>query len=61
MAEPYGWIFVDFVPLLCDKKRLAKQFQIEMWLNLSQLAKELGITRIEENKQPLNPVTGYIV
>jgi hypothetical protein len=58
MAEPYGWIFVDFIPLLYDKKRLARQFQIETWLNLAETLKELGLEKVEQNKpQPM----GYIV
>jgi hypothetical protein len=61
MAEPYGWIFVDFIPLLYDKKRLARQFQIETWLNLSQTVKELGLQKIEENKPVANPTVGYVV
>jgi len=61
MAEPYGWIFVDFIPLLHDKKRLARQFQIETWLNLSEAVKELGLQKIEENKPVTNPTAGYIV
>jgi hypothetical protein len=61
MAESCGWIFVDFIPLLYDKKRLARQFQIETWLNLSEVAKELGLERIEENKLTAHPPTGYIV
>ena len=57
MAEPYGWIFVDFIPLLHDKKRLAKQFQIETWLNLTEAAREFGL-KTEPNKPQS---TGYIV
>ncbi|MEM3609014.1 MAG: hypothetical protein QXV87_01535 [Candidatus Bathyarchaeia archaeon] len=55
--ESFGWIFVDFVPLLYEKRRVAKQIQIEMWLDLTQLVKELGIEKTKEptrnNSQPL--------
>jgi hypothetical protein len=61
MAETYGWIFVDNIPLLYDKKKVARQFQIEMWLDLTQVAKELGIEKLNENKQNSNPTTGYII
>ncbi len=47
--EAFGWIFVGGVPLLYDKKKLAKQFQIETWLDLAQLLKELGIEKLGEN------------
>jgi hypothetical protein len=58
--ETYGWLFVDFVPLLYEKKRVAKQFQIETWLDLSQLVKELNIENIGENKRN-TPSMGYVV
>jgi hypothetical protein len=61
MAEPYGWIFVDFIPLLHDKKRLARQFQIETWLNLSEVVKELGLQKVDESKDAPHPTAGYIV
>jgi len=43
MAEACGWIFVDHIPLLYDKRRVARQYQVEMWLDLTQLVKEFGI------------------
>lgn len=60
MAETYGWLFVDNIPLLYDKKKVARQFQVEMWLDLTQLVKELGIEKLE-NKQNTNSATSYIV
>jgi hypothetical protein len=60
MAETYGWLFVDNVPLLYDKKKVARQFKVEMWLDLAQLVKELGIEKLE-NKQNTNSATNYIV
>jgi hypothetical protein len=59
--EAYGWLFVDNVPLLYDKKKVARQFQVEMWLDLTQLVKELGIEKLNENKQKTNPTTNYII
>ncbi len=59
MAESYGWLFVDTVPLLYDKKRVARQLQIETWLDLFQLTKELGIQKIE-NKHETNSIN-YII
>jgi hypothetical protein len=59
--EAYGWLFVDNVPLLYDKKKVARQFQVEMWLDLTQLVKELGIEKLNTNKQNANLPTSYIV
>ncbi|MEM1566507.1 MAG: hypothetical protein QW510_05440 [Candidatus Bathyarchaeia archaeon] len=43
MAESYGWLFVDFIPLLYEKRRIAKQLQVETWLDLTQLLNELKL------------------
>ena len=61
MAENFGWIFVDFIPLLYEKKRVAKQFKIETWLDLSQLVMELGINKSAQNKQNAQATANYIV
>ena len=61
LAEVLGWIFVDHVPLLYEKRRVAKQLQIETWLDLSQLVKELGIEKTDENKRNTNATLDYIV
>jgi hypothetical protein len=45
--ENFDWIFVNMVPLLCDKTRIAKQQKVETWLNLYQLAKKLGLEKTE--------------
>jgi hypothetical protein len=59
--EGYGWLFIDNVPLLYDKKKVARQFQVEMWLDLTQLAKELGIEKLNVSKQNTNSTTSYII
>ncbi len=43
MTEAYGWLFVDFIPLLYEKRRVARQLQVETWLDLTQLLKELKL------------------
>jgi len=43
LAESYGWLFVDFIPLLYEKRRIARQLQVETWLDLTQLLKELKL------------------
>jgi hypothetical protein len=45
--ENFEWIFVNMVPMLCDKNRIAKQQKVETWLNLHQLTKQLGLNKIE--------------
>ncbi len=45
--ENFEWIFVNMVPMLCDKTRIGKQQKIETWLNLYQLAKNLGLEKAE--------------
>lgn len=59
--ETCGWLFVDFIPLLYEKKRVAKQYQIETWLDLTQLVKELGITKTDETKLDMRHKTSYII
>ncbi|MEM3579244.1 MAG: hypothetical protein QXL54_03350 [Candidatus Bathyarchaeia archaeon] len=43
MAESYGWLFIDFIPLLYEKRRVARQLQVETWLDLTQLLNELKV------------------
>lgn len=57
--EPFGWLFIDFVPLLYDKKKVARQFQVETWLDLTQLVKELGIEN--PKKTIAHPSVSYVV
>jgi hypothetical protein len=56
--ENLDWIFVNRVPMLCDKTRIAKQQKIETWLNLYQLASQLGLPPKGhiESPQPMNYV-----
>jgi hypothetical protein len=59
--EAFGWIFVDFIPLLCEKKKVARQLQVETWLDLSQLAAELGIDKLERIDKNARSTNAYIV
>ena len=61
MAEDYRWLFVDSIPLLYDKKRVAKQLQVETWLDLAQVMKELGIEKTEANKPNSHSSPDYII
>ena len=51
MAESYSWLFIDFVPLLYERRRVARQLQVETWLDLSQLLRELKLENIEGEEQ----------
>lgn len=61
MSESFRWLFVDDVPLLYDKKRVARQFQVEMWLDPSPIMKELKIKNMKTSKRDPNPALRYIV
>ncbi len=60
MAESCGYVFVVNVPLLYEKRRVAKQLQVETWLHFAQLVKELGIENFTDKKR-MRSQTGYIV
>jgi hypothetical protein len=57
--EKLDWIFVNKVPMLCDKTRIAKQQKIETWLNLSQLVEGLGLKK-KETRESDRPVK-YVI
>ncbi len=48
--EILEWIFVNQIPMLADKTRIAKQQKIETWLNLHHILKKLGLDK--ENNKP---------
>jgi hypothetical protein len=59
MAESCSWLFVENVPLLHDKKNVARQLKVEMWLGLAQLLKELKEEdTVEKSSQK---AAGYVV
>ena len=43
--ENLDWIFVNRVPMLCDKTRIAKQQKVETWLKLYEVVEELGLQK----------------
>jgi hypothetical protein len=61
LSEDFGWIFVNSIPLLYEKKRVVKQSKIETWLDLSQVAMELGIDKSAQAKLNLQATRYYIV
>jgi len=58
--EAFGWLFVGTTPLLYDKKKVARQFQVETWLDLAQVVKELGISNLSPERRTATQ-TSYIV
>jgi hypothetical protein len=61
LTESFRWLFVHDVPLLYNKKRVARQFQVEMWLDPSPIIKELKIKNMDASKRHANPALRYIV
>ncbi|MBE0519531.1 hypothetical protein IBX35_00615 [Candidatus Bathyarchaeota archaeon] len=61
MTESFRWLFVHDVPLLYNKKRVARQFQVEMWLDPSPIIKELKIKSVDTSKRDISPALRYIV
>lgn len=49
--EAFDWLFVGDVPLLYEKKNVAKQLKIETWLDLAQAVRELGLNIPAENRK----------
>ncbi|NIO38595.1 hypothetical protein GTO27_12995 [Candidatus Bathyarchaeota archaeon] len=61
MAESFRWLFVDFIPLLHDRRRVARQFQVEMWLDPSPITRELKINTFKQYRKDVSPELRYIV
>jgi hypothetical protein len=59
LAESYSWLFIDFVPLLYERRRVARQLQVETWLDLSQLLRELKLENTEGEGQNAKPKIDY--
>ena len=60
MAESCGWVFVDNVPLIYDRRRVARQLQVETWLELSSLVKDLKIEDLDPEKRRAQLTRGYV-
>ena len=58
--ELYSWLFVNAIPLLYEEKKIERQSKIETWLNLYQLARELGIQKTE-NQNDANAPMSYVI
>ena len=60
MSDGYRWIFIGDIPIpiLCEKKKMSKQFLIEMWLDPKPLHEAVGVKKLEEN---IEEKTRYVV
>ncbi|MGB9741064.1 MAG: hypothetical protein ACP5IM_04215 [Candidatus Bathyarchaeia archaeon] len=61
MAEDLDWLFVGSVPLLYEKRRVARQLQVETWLDLTEVLRELGLEKLEKNGRNAIAAVDYIV
>jgi hypothetical protein len=50
LDDAFGWLFIGNRPLLYERKRVARQLQIEAWLDLAEVLKELNIGRPAESE-----------
>jgi hypothetical protein len=55
MAEYCGWLFIDNIPLVYEKNRVARRLQVETWLLLAEFVKELKIEEINLRKRSSPP------
>lgn len=51
LGKAYKWVFVENIPLLHETVRVAKQFQIELWLDSSSLLKALKLKPVDSEKR----------
>ncbi|MFQ6087270.1 MAG: hypothetical protein ACE5OV_04550 [Candidatus Bathyarchaeia archaeon] len=51
MSKAYKWLFVENIPLLYEAVRVAKQFQIELWLDSSLLLQAFNLKPVNSEKQ----------
>jgi hypothetical protein len=61
MAESCGWVFVDNVPLIYDKRRVARQLQVETWLQLSEVVSELRMEDLNLEFRRVRSTSSYVV
>ena len=57
----FRWFFVGPVPLLYHTKRVAKQYKVEMWLDLSLLLKELQVQDLERENGDSAKASRYVI
>lgn len=58
MSDEYRYLFIGDIPLLYDKTRVARQWNIEFSLDPKPLREAVGVKKLEENVQ--EKVNGYV-
>ena len=58
MSNTHRWMFVGEIPILCEMRRLTKQFQIWFWLDSKPVLEAVGIKKLEENVE--EKIRGYV-
>jgi hypothetical protein len=64
MRERLQWLFVGDVPVLCPERNVARQLQVETWLDFSFIVKAFKVDRKGEGLQNVfhrEPTSSYIV
>jgi hypothetical protein len=56
MSESCSWLFIESVPLLFEKEKVARQLKVETWLDLTQLLKEIKEDDARSPQQPIRYV-----
>ncbi len=51
MSKAHKWLFVENIPLLYEAVRVAKQFQIELWLDSSLRLQMFNLKPVNSEKQ----------
>jgi len=57
----FRWFFVGPVPLLYHTKRVARQYKVEMWLDLSFLLKELQVQDVQRDNGDPDQALRYVI
>jgi hypothetical protein len=62
--DRWQWLFVDDVPLLCPERNVARQLQVETWLDFQFILKAFKVEKKGKGLQSVfhrEPTPCYIV
>jgi len=51
LSKAYKWLFIENIPLLYEAVRVARQFQIELWLDSSPLLQAFNLKPVNSESQ----------
>ncbi len=51
LSKAYKWLFVENIPFLYEAARVAKQCNVELWLDSSMLLQTFGAKLVSHEKQ----------